>query len=102
MTDPDFSHLAALHTLGADSVPQVVVALAGDRQAELVWRNELGGLTFRIDDQFVKWNPRSTGVDLERERLRLAWLSDRHPAPRVIASGSDDEAQWLLMAALPG
>ena len=102
MTEPDFSHLAALHTLGDDSVPQVVVSLAGGRAAELVWRNELGGLTFRIDDRFLKWNPRHTGVNLEFERTRLAWLSNRHPAPRVLAWGSDDEAQWLLTAALPG
>ena len=102
MTDPDFSHLAALHALGDDPVPRVVVERRGDRPAELVWRNELGGLTFRIDDQYVKWNPRRTGVDLERERVRLEWLSTRHPAPRVIASGADDEAQWLLTEALPG
>ena len=55
-----------------------------------------------MKDQYVKWNPRHTGIDLERERVRLAWLSDRHPAPRVIASGSDEGAQWLLTAALPG
>jgi len=61
VTDADFSHLAALHTLGEKSVPQVVVELAGARAADLIWRNELGGLTFRIGDQFVKWNPRRTG-----------------------------------------
>jgi kanamycin kinase len=102
MTDPDFSQLAALHTLGDDPVPDVVVERAADRPADLVWRNELGGLTFRIDDEYLKWNPRSTGIDLERERVRLEWISDRHPAPHVIASGSDDEAQWLVTAALPG
>ena len=53
-----------------------------------------------IGDQFLKWNPRHTGIDLERERVRLAWLSDRHPSPRVIASGSDDEAQWLSLRAI--
>jgi kanamycin kinase len=102
MTEPDFSHLRDLHALGEDPVPDVVVKLAGGRPANLIWRNELGGLTFRIDDQFLKWNPRHTGIDLERERVRLAWLSDRHPSPRVIASGADEEAQWLLTAALPG
>lgn len=102
MTDPDFSHLAALHALGDDAVPEIVVELADDGPVEFVWRNDLGGLTFRIGDQYLKWNPRRTGIDLERERVRLEWLSRRHPAPRVIASGSDDGAQWLLTAALPG
>ena len=102
MADRDFAHLAALHTLGDDPVPHVVLEIADGRPAHLVWRNELGGLTFRIVDQFLKWNPRRTGIDLEHERIRLAWLSGRHPAPRVIAWDSDDEAQWLLLAALPG
>jgi kanamycin kinase len=102
MTDPDFAHLAALHTQGDDPLPSIVLELAGERAADLVWRNELGGLTFRIDDRYLKWNPRRTDIDLERERVRLEWLSDRHPAPRVLASGADDEAQWLLTAAVPG
>ncbi|MFI5313302.1 MAG: phosphotransferase [Candidatus Dormibacteria bacterium] len=102
MTGDDLSHLDAYHTLGSDPVPRVVVEMAAGRQADLVWRNELGGLTFRIDDGFLKWNPRGNGIDLERERARLGWISDRHPAPRVLAAGSDDEAQWLLTAALPG
>jgi kanamycin kinase len=88
--------------LGDDPVPVVVVELAGDRPVDLAWRNELGGLTFHIDDQHLKWNPRRTGIDLERERVRLEWISDRHPAPHVIASGFDDDAQWLLTAALNG
>ena len=102
MTDPDFAHLAALHTLGDDPVPRIVAELAGGRPVDLVWRNELGGLTFRIGDQYLKWNPRRTGVDLDRERVRLEWISHRHPAPRVLASGADAEAQWLLTAAVPG
>jgi kanamycin kinase len=65
-------------------------------------RNELGGLTFRCDDRFVKWNPRRNGIDLERERVRLEWLAPRHPAPRVIAAGADEDAQWLVTAAPPG
>ncbi|MDQ4039726.1 MAG: phosphotransferase [Actinomycetota bacterium] len=102
MTDADFSHLAALHRLGDESVPQVVQDLATGHAADLVWRNELGGLTFRIEDRFVKWNPRGTGIDLDRERVRLEWISARHPAPRVLASAADDEAQWLVTAAVPG
>jgi kanamycin kinase len=102
MTEPDFSDLAAQHTLGDETIPEIVTELAGGRPVELVWRNDLGGLTFRVDDQFVKWNPQGTGIDLERERVRLEWIAGRHPAPGVVASGSDDEAQWLVSVAVPG
>ena len=61
-----------------------------------MWRNELGGLTFRVGDRYVKWNPRRTGIDLDRERRRLEWLAGRHPAPRVVDYGEDEDAQWLL------
>lgn len=99
---PDFSHLSELHTLGDQPVPEIVLELASGRDLELVWRNDLGGLTFRFDEYFVKWNPRSTGIDLDRERVRLDWISARHPAPRVIESGADASAQWLVTGALPG
>lgn len=102
MADPDFSDLAAFHTLGDDPIPDVVLERAAGRGVELAWRNELGGLTFRIEDLFVKWNPRSTGVDLDRERVRLEWLEGRHPAPRVVEAGADDDAQWIVTEALPG
>jgi kanamycin kinase len=104
MTDPeDFSHLADLHTLGDNDIPEVVVGLAEGDSVDLVWRNDLGGLTFRLGIRlFVKWNPRTTGIDLERERVRLEWLAGRHPAPRVVSFGSDDEAQWLVTEPVPG
>lgn len=84
------------------AIPAAVTALAAGAAAEQAWRNELGGLTFRVGDRFVKWNPRSTGIDLGCERVRLEWLAGRHPAPRVISYGDDDEAQWLVTEALPG
>jgi kanamycin kinase len=99
---PDFASFAAQHTPGDDPVPGVVLEIADGRAIELVWRNDLGGLTFRIGDAFLKWNPRRTCVDLARERSRLAWLEGRHPAPRVIAYGEDAEAQWLVTAPVPG
>jgi kanamycin kinase len=46
--------------------------------------------------------PRSTAIDLERERVRLESISARHPAPRVIDHGLDGDAQWLLTEAIPG
>ena len=102
MTGPNAASLAAQHSLGDDPIPDAVLEIASGRRAELAWRNELGGLTFRIGDTFVKWNPQATGVDLERERRRLEWLSGRHPAPRVIGYGVDAESQWLVTAAVPG
>jgi kanamycin kinase len=102
MKDSEFSHLAELHTLGDDPVPNVVIELAAGRTSELVWRNDLGGLTFRIGDCFLKWNPRLTGIDLEKERVRLDWIAGRFRAPRVSAYGSDESAQWIVTDALPG
>ena len=97
MTDESaFAHLAGLHALGDDPIPDVVRRLAGSDLPMLEWRNELGGLTFRIGDRFVKWNPRTTGIDLARERDRLDWLAGRHPAPRVVDYGADEDAQWLV------
>lgn len=102
MTEPDLTSLAAQHDLGDEPIPEVVVAFAAGRLVELVWRNDLGGLTFRVDDRFVKWSPQRTGVDLERERVRLEWIVGKHPAPRVVAAASDDDAQWLITEAVPG
>jgi kanamycin kinase len=99
---PDSAALAAFHSLGDDPIPDAVLELAAGRPLELAWRNELGGLTFRVGEDFIKWNPPQTGVDLELERRRLDWLHGRHPAPRVIAFGADSAAQWLVTSGLPG
>jgi kanamycin kinase len=85
-----------------DPVPGPVVRLARGQPAELAWRNELGGLTFRVGDEHIKWNPRRNGIDLGRERVRLQWLEGRHPAPRVLAWDEDEHAQWLVTASLRG
>jgi kanamycin kinase len=99
---PDFSELAAQHSLGDAAVPPKVLELAADQPVELVWHNEVGGLTFCVDDRYVKWNSLQSGIDLDRERVRLQWISARHPAPKVVSFGRDDEAQWLVTHALPG
>lgn len=102
MSDPRFVDLARQHTLRGLAVPRIARELAGGREPELVWRNDLDGLVFRIGDRYLKWNPRSTGIDLDRERVRLAWISVRHPAPRVLDQGVEGDAQWLVTEALPG
>jgi kanamycin kinase len=102
MTAQNFDHLANLHTLDGLAVPGIMGVVAGRTTPELVWRNDLGGLTFRLGDRYLKVNPSSTGADLDRERVRLGWIAQRHPAPRVIDHGVDGDSQWMLTAALPG
>ncbi|WP_244256039.1 aminoglycoside 3'-phosphotransferase [Rathayibacter sp. VKM Ac-2760] len=99
MSGPDLQRQTSLEGV---RVPAVAVALNGGAAPELVWRNQLDGLTFRVRDGFLKWNPRTTGVDLGREAARLEWLAGRHPVPRLLERGEDDEAQWLLTAPLTG
>jgi kanamycin kinase len=84
------------------STPDIVRRISGDQDAVLIWENELGGLTYRIGERYLKFNPRSTGIDLERESVRLGWIAERHPAPRVLEFGSDETAEWLVTEALPG
>jgi kanamycin kinase len=102
MTEQSFEHLAKLHTLDGLAVPRIVHVVAGGDTAELVWRNDLGGLTFRLGDRYLKVNPSSTGIDLDRERVRLGWIAERHPAPLVIDHGLDGDSQWMLTKAVPG
>lgn len=101
MTEPSFDD-PRMRSLDGLVVPRIAHELAGEAEPELVWRNDVGGLTFRLGDRFLKWNPASTGIDLDRERVRLGWISTRHPAPRPIGHGVDGDGQWLLTEALPG
>lgn len=87
-------------------VPDLISAWAHDHGrtvAELVWRNELGGMTARLvgedtKDLFAKWSP----IDLLPEAERMSWLSARHPAPRMF-DYAEGEDQWLIVSgALPG
>ncbi len=94
--------LAELQPLGDEPVPEPVLRVADGLPTDLVWRNELGGLTFRVGERHVKWNPRRTGIDLDRERVRLMWLAPRHPVPAVLDFGADESAQWLVTQSLPG
>lgn len=57
---------AGAGTMTNPSVPSVVRRLFGDHEPQLVWTNECSGLTFRAGNRFVKWNPRATGLDLNK------------------------------------
>lgn len=89
-------------------VPPVVTALAArlrpGADPEPLWRNQLGGLTVALGDAVLKHVPASVLRDHPREPTprdeaeRLAWVGDRHPVPRVLDAGADDDGQWLLTA----
>lgn len=86
------------------AAPRAVAALAAGDAVTAVWRNELGGLTFRLGtDRYVKWVAHGTpGLDLAAEAARLAWAAPFTPVPRVLEEGTDDDGAWLVTAALPG
>ena len=88
---------------GPVDVPDLVRASARDLDGlDAVWLNQLGGLTFRDGDRFLKWNPLGNGVDLADERARLEWMVQRHPVPEVLDFGRDDAGQLLVTRALNG
>jgi kanamycin kinase len=93
---------------GPVPVPGAVMALAGEASITPVWRNELGGLTFRLDGggdgtRYVKWAAAGTPeIDLPGEAERLAWAGRWARVPPVVGHGTDAEGAWLVTAAVPG
>lgn len=88
---------------GPVEAPQLVRAHVADpARLDAVWLNELGGLTFRDGEHYLKWNPLGNGLDLEDERERLAWAAGRHPVPEVLEFERDEGGQLLVTRALPG
>jgi kanamycin kinase len=91
----------------APPIPEAVIGLAGGDPIELVWRNDLGGLTFRLAagsaaDRYVKWAALGTPeIDLLGEAERLAWIAGRVAAPTVLNVGADAEGAWLVTSAIP-
>ncbi|MDO8145497.1 MULTISPECIES: aminoglycoside 3'-phosphotransferase [unclassified Isoptericola] len=88
-------------------VPDAVAALAGADDVAPVWRNTLGGLTFRLfggqGERYVKWVPTGTPeIDLDAEAERLVWAGRHTRVPRVLGRGQDATGSWLATAALPG
>ncbi len=81
-------------------LPEAVRRLAPGAVA--VWRNMVGGLTFRDGDRFLKWNPAGSAASLSAEHERLEWAARFHPVPRVLDYEADAEGELLVTAALPG
>jgi kanamycin kinase len=84
-------------------VPPRVRALARGAGLTPVWRNELGGVTYRTDDgRFVKHGPLNPETSMAGEAERLAWAAEYTRVPEVLDSGEDDLSEWLVTRAIPG
>jgi kanamycin kinase len=86
--------------------PPAVRQLAGERRITAVWRNVLGGTTFRLegtsDELYVKWSPNDSGIDLATEAEKLTWAGTYVSVPEVVEHGTDTSGQWLATRALHG
>lgn len=87
------------------ALPAELAPVVGAGAPECVWRNELGGLTFRVrdgalPDRYVKWAPDGDRIDLPAEARRLRWAARWIAVPRVLAV--DPDCRWLATAAIDG
>lgn len=85
-------------------VPDWLVRLAGGRPVHPVWRNEDGGLTWRIGagEQYVKLQEPGPDWDPDGECHRLGWVGQYMPAPALIDRGRHGSLHWLRTRGLPG
>ncbi|WP_024876383.1 aminoglycoside 3'-phosphotransferase [Saccharomonospora piscinae] len=93
---------------GPVPVPEAVTRVAQGDDITPVWRNSLGGLTFRLDapggdTRFVKWVAHGTAeLDLAAEARRLDWASNWVRVPHVLHHGACDDGEWLVTTPVPG
>lgn len=86
--------------------PDLVLRVAAGRPVVPVWRNEIGGVTWQIDDgpgrEFLKVGPAHPEFDVASDIARLSWLAPHVPVPAVLGGGAQDGTVWLHTAGLPG
>lgn len=84
-------------------VPPFIRELAAGRPVELVWRNEIGGVTYGIGDggEYVKYGPPHWEFEPDPEFERLRWVSAFVNAPTPIDHGADGESRWLRTVGIP-
>lgn len=104
---PANSHAAKMDAmsipLGDVDVPQRVRELARGAALEPVWRNGVGGVTFRTDDgRYIKHGPVHDETSMAAEAARLEWMRAHTAVPEVLEVGDDGEHEWLVTLALPG
>lgn len=90
-----------------ERVPPIVAELAAGAPIVLVWTNELGGRTYRIDlpdsTEFVKCCPDHPEFDLELEAAKLRWAGRYVTVPPVLGHGRDSvSSTWLHTRGIPG
>lgn len=101
---------------GEVGVPEVARELAAGDEITPVWRNQLGGVTFRLHGErgtrYLKWQDytgldpaQRAEVDLAAEEHRLTWAGQFAArgliaVPRVLDSGYDAAAGWLVTAGI--
>ncbi|WP_372501324.1 phosphotransferase [Streptomyces meridianus] len=91
---------------GPVDIPPAVSEFASGRPVKAVWKNGLGGLTFRVGSgdtpHFLKWTPRGSGIGPCAEATRLRWAADCTAVPNVVGTGADDTGSWMVTDGLPG
>ncbi|OZI59066.1 aminoglycoside 3'-phosphotransferase [Bordetella genomosp. 4] len=96
---------------GGVTIPGKVLDLAGTDAIEVVWRNELGGLTFRCQGErgarYIKWQPSGglspvewADVNLVVEAEKLRWAGQFVAVPHVVDYGEVDGGAWLITEAI--
>lgn len=82
-------------------VPPRVRSLARGAALAPVWRNGLGGLTFRTDDgRYIKWGPHDDEANMRDEAERMRWARRWIAVPEVLEQGQDDAHEWLVTVAI--
>lgn len=85
------------------AVPTRVRDLARGAALTPVWRNGIGGLTFRTGDgRYIKWGPLDPEAAMRDEAERMRWARRWITVPEVREQGQDDTHEWLVTVALPG
>ena len=85
-------------------VPERVRALARGAALEPVWQNELGGLTFRTDDErYIKFGPRNAESSMRGRGASGSSGPGDTSASRTCSSWARTTThEWMVTRALPG
>jgi len=89
------------------ALPQGFAALIDGYTAKRDTIGESGGVIHRLDapglpSLFLKQDEGRRAADLADEYVRLRWLQDQLPVPRLVAFAEQASAAWLLSEALDG